>query len=135
MDYYKILDKHDEFEKNSTVVSADEEVTVRRTYIEDEDVTLNNDEKKKTVERLVDGKLAEDVRKRVKASPNEPVLITEVEGLYWLSELTADNYYNTTIRCGSAEKVFNLSSAHRNFEALLNWLDEDPETPIGDEVS
>ena len=103
--------------------------------MKDEDVTLNNDEKKKTVERLVEGKLAEDVRKRVKASPNEPVSSPEVEGLYWLSEVTADNYYNTTIRCGAVEKKFNLYAAHLNFEALLNWLDEDPETPIGDEVN
>jgi hypothetical protein len=135
MDYYKILEKHDEFEKNSTVLSAKEDVKVRRTYIEDEDVTLNNDEKTETVERLVEGKLAEDVRKRAKAAPDAPVLITEVEGLYWLSEVTADNFYNTTIRVGNVEKKFHLDGAHLNFEALLNWLDEDPETPIGDEVS
>ena len=135
MDYYKILDKHKEFEDNSTVLSATEKVTKKRTYIEEEDVTLNNDTKKGTVERLVEGKLAEDVRKRVKASPNEPVLITEVEELYWLSELTAEMNYNTTIRCGPAEKKFNLDAAHRNFEALLNWLDEDPNTPLGDEIS
>lgn len=135
MDYYKIIDAHEKFEKNSTVISSDEKVTKRSTYIEDEGVTLNNDEKQKTVERLVEGKLAEDVRKRVKASPDAPVLITEVEGLYWLSEVTADNYYNTTIRCGNVEKKFNLYAAHLNFEALLKWLDEDPETPIGDEIS
>lgn len=135
MDYYEIIDAHDKFESASTVISSTEKVTKRRTYIEDEDVTLNNDEKKQTVERLVEGQLAEDVRKRVKASPHEPVLIVEIEELYWLSELTADMNYNTTIRCGSVEKKFNLDNAHRNFEALLNWLDEDPNTPIGDEVS
>lgn len=80
MDYYKIIDAHEKFEKNSTVISSDEKVTKRSTYIEDDGVTLNNDEKQKTVERLVEGKLAEDVRKRVKASPDAPVLITEVEG-------------------------------------------------------
>lgn len=135
MDYYEIIAAHDKFESASTVISSTEKVTKRRTYIEDEDVTLNNDEKKQTVERLVEGKLAEDVRKRVKASPHEPVLIVEVEELYWLSELTADMNYNTTIRCGHVEKKFNLDQAHRNFEELLKWLDEDPNTPIGDEIS
>lgn len=134
MDYYEIIKKHEDFENNSKVVSEDEKVTEHRTYIEDEDVTLNNDEKMTLVERQVEGKLAEDIRKRVKATPDAVVLITEEETLYWLSELTAEMNYRTVIKCAGVEKKFNLSAAHRNFEALLNWLDEDPDSPIGEEV-
>lgn len=134
MDYDKIMNKHDEFEKTSKVVSETESVVECRTYIEDEDVTLNNDEKTKTVERQVEGKLAEDIRKRIKAAPDAVVLITEVETLWWLSEVTSEMVYKTTIKCGGVEKKFSRDAGYQNFEALLTWLDEDPASPIGGEV-
>lgn len=130
MDYREIFDKRQKFENSSEVINTTEEVKEKRTYIEDEDVTLNNDKTKKTVEREVEGKLAEDVRKRVGAAPDEPVLVTEVEELFWLSELTAEMDYRTIIKCGKVEKLFNSYSAHQNFAMLLEWIDEDPSIPV-----
>lgn len=134
MDYNEIMNKYDEFEKTSKIVSETEKVVERRTYIEDEDVTLDNDEKTKTVERQVEGKLAEDIRKRIKAAPDAVVLITEIDELWWLSEVTCESNYKTTIKCGEVEKKFNLDGGDQNFAALLKWLDEDPDSPIGGEV-
>jgi hypothetical protein len=133
MDAYK---EHEKFKQDAKVVSTDSEVKHRSTTVEEDGelIVLNNDETKNTVTRQVEGKLAEDVRKRVKAGSDVPVFITEDEGVYWLSELTAANYYEMTVKCNGVEKSFELMTASRNFEALLNWLDEDPNTPIGEDV-
>lgn len=131
MDYTEYRKQQKSLEENSTIINVSETVKKKTTYIEYDDVTLNNDEKTKTVERKVEGKLAEDVRKRVQASPEAVVLITEVEELNWLSELTAENNYDCIIKCEGAVKKFSYYSAQQTFENLLLWLDEDPATPIG----
>ena len=128
--------EHEKFKRENKVVSTDYEVEEKRTAVEEdgETIYLNNDSPTETVTRAVEGKLAEDVRKRVKATPDAPVLITEEDTVYWLSELTAENYYRMTVKCNGIEKSFGHSAAWLNFDRLLVWLDENPETPIGDEV-
>lgn len=134
MNAYK---EHLAFQNQNKVVHTDSELVKKSTVVEEdgEKITLNNDAKSETVTRQVEGKLAEDIRKRVKASPDAPVLITEKDGVYWLSELTAENYYEMTVKCNGVEKEFNHGAASLNFDYLLVWLAEDPETPIDEEVS
>ena len=129
--------EHEKFKADNKVVSSDYEVVEKSTVIEEDGelITLNNDEPTETVTRQVEGKLAEDVRKRVKAAPDAPVFITETDSVVWLSELTAENDYRMIVKCNDVEKSFNHSAAWLNFDRLLVWLDEDPETPIGGEVS
>lgn len=123
MDWKSTQQKRDEFEKNSTVVSND---VFTDFETEDNDQT-------KTVSRQVEGQLAVDVRKRVKAPADAVVSIVEADQQYWLSDVTAANDYRMTVKCNGTEKSFNTYSAHENFKRLLNWLDADPETPIGGE--
>lgn len=123
MDWKSTQQKRDEFEKNSTVVSND---VFTDFETEDNDQT-------KTVSRQVEGQLAVDVRKRVKAPADAVVSIVEADQQYWLSDVTAANDYRMTVKCNGMEKTFNTYSAHENFKRLLNWLDADPETPIGGE--
>lgn len=134
MDAYK---EHLAFQNQNNVVHTDSELVEKSTVIEEdgETITLNNDERSETVTRQVEGKLAEDIRKRVKASPDAPVFITEKDGVYWLSELTAENYYEMTVKCNGVEKEFEHGAAWLNFDYLIAWLSEDPETPIGGESS
>jgi hypothetical protein len=133
-DAYK---EHAEFLRNNKVVHTDSELVEKSTVIEEdgEMITLNNDEQSETVTRQVEGKLAEDIRKRVKAAPDAPVFITEKDGVYWLSEITAESYYEMTVKCNGVEKEFDHGAAWLNFQYLLEWLDEDPETPISGEAS
>lgn len=123
MDWKEQYRKRNEFEDNSTVVTDDVWV----------DFDTEENDKTETVARLVEGQLAVDVRKRVKAADNAPVILVEVVQEYWLSDITAENDYRMTVKCNGVEKVFNSYSAHENFKRLLNWLDADPETPIGGE--
>jgi hypothetical protein len=134
MDAYK---QHIEFQNSNKVVSTDSELVEKSVVVEEdgEMITINNDERAEIVTRQVEGKLAEDIRKRVKAASDSPVFITEKDGVCWLSELTAENYYEMTIKCNNVEKVFDHGAAWLNFDRLLVWLDEDPETPSDDEVS
>lgn len=124
--------EHLAFQNQNKVVHTESELVKKSTVVEEdgEQITLNNDAKSKTVTRQVEGKLAEDIRKRVKAAPDAPVLITEKDGIYWLSELTAENYYEMTVKCNGVEKEFNHWAASLNFDYLLTWLAEDPETPV-----
>lgn len=94
--------------------------------------TEDNDETK-TVARQVEGQLAVDVRRRVKAPADAPVVVVEVDQQYWLSDITAANDYRTTVKCNGVEKTFSTFSARENFRMLLEWLDADPETPVGGE--
>jgi hypothetical protein len=123
MDWKEPFRKRDEFEKNSTVVVNDVFV----------DFETEDNDKTETVERLVEGQLAVDVRKRVKAPVDAPVFIEEVKEDCWLSDITADSDYRMTVKCNGVEKKFNFFSAHENFKRLLAWLDADPETPVGGE--
>lgn len=134
MDAYKA---HLAFQDQNKVVHTDSELVEKSTVIEEdgEQVTLNNDERSETVTRQVEGKLAEDIRKRVKAATDAPVFITEKDGVYWLSELTAENYYEMTVKCNGVEKEFNHGAAWLNFDHLLAWLAQDPEAPIDREIS
>ena len=134
MDAYK---EHLAFQSQNKVVHTDSELVEKSTVIEEdgEMITLHNDETAEIVTRQVEGKLAEDIRKRVKAAPDAPVFITEKDGVGWLSTLTAENYYEMTVKCNGVEKEFHLGAAWLNFDHLLAWLAEDPETPIGGEIS
>lgn len=123
MDWHEQYRKRNEFEDNSTVVSQD-------TFVDFD--TEDNDETE-TVARLVEGQLAVDVRKRVKAEADAPVILVEIKQDVWLSDVTAECDYRMTVKCNGVEKSFNFYSAHENFKRLLNWLDADPETPVGGE--
>jgi hypothetical protein len=123
MHWNELARKQKEFEKDSTVISDDLFV----------DFDTEDDDETETVARLVEGQLAVDVRKRVKAPADAPVVMVEVRQEYWLSDVTAENDYRMTVKCNGVEKTFNFYSAHENFKRLLNWLDADPETPIGGE--
>jgi hypothetical protein len=123
MDWKEQYRKREEFEKNSTVVSEDVFV----------DFNTEAADETETVSRLVEGQLAVDVRKRVKAPADAPVFLVEVAQDYWLSDVTAERDYRMTVKCNGVEKKFNFYSAHENFKRLLNWLDADPDTPIGGE--
>lgn len=76
--------------------------------------------------RVVKGKLAEDVRMRVGAPLDATVWVTEEEFDGWISDVTSEHTWTTTIECYGVTKEFESSDAGRNFNALLKWLDEDP---------
>lgn len=114
--------KHDEF-RVAPIVSFD-------VFVDSD--TEDNDETQ-TIAREVEGQLAVDVRKRVKAPADAPVVVVEIDQQVWLSDITADNDYRTTVKCNGVEKTFNTYSARENFRKLLEWLDEDPEAPVGGE--
>lgn len=103
-------------------------VVAQDVFVDSE--TEDNDETK-TVAREVEGQLAVDVRKRVNAPADAPVVVVEVDQQVWLSDITADNDYRTTVKCNGVERTFNTYSARENFRKLLEWLDESPDTPVG----
>lgn len=113
---YKELDRKRKAYKEAPITS--ESVWVD-TETEDNDET-------KTVERLIDGQLAVDVRKRLDAPLDAPVFIVEVDQQTWLSDITSSNDYNMTVKCNGTEKTFNTFAASENFRKLVEWLDEDP---------
>lgn len=84
-------------------------------------------DKTRTVERLVEGKLAADVRKRLNASDSEPVMVTETQNDFWMSEMTSATDYRMEVKCAGHSKKFERDSAQKNFKALLTWLEETPE--------
>lgn len=116
MDFKKLDRKRKDFAQDSTVVSEN-------VFVDEE--TEDRDETK-TVERLVEGQLAVDVRKRVSAPVDAPVFVVEVDQQTWLSDLTSDNDYRMTVKCNGFERTFNTYSASENFRKLVEWLDEDP---------
>lgn len=116
MDIHELNRKLIRFQDASTVASR--EIVV--------DGTTKNSPQTETVERLVEGKLAEDVRKRVMASADAPVVIVEVNLMYWLSDHTSDTDYRMVIKCNGVEVEFDSYSAQKNFQKLLEWLDEEP---------
>lgn len=79
------------------------------------------------VTRVIDGKLAEDVRKRVGAAPDAEVQVTEEEFDGWISDVTSTHTWTTIIECNGVKKEFEGISAAFNFSRLLQWLDEDAE--------
>lgn len=116
MDIHELNRKLIKFQDDSTVASH--EIVV--------DGITKTSPQTETVERLVEGKLAEDVRKRVMASADAPVVIVEVNLKYWLTEWTSDNDYRMVIKCNGTEVEFDSYSAQKNFQKLLEWLDEEP---------
>ena len=74
--------------------------------------------------RLGDGKLAEDVRKRVGAPSDAQVWVTEEEFDGWISDVTAEHTWTTSIECNGVTKEFEGYNAALNFSRLLKWLDE-----------
>jgi hypothetical protein len=114
---WKELDrKLNEFQQDSTVVS--QEIAVEGT--------TKISPQTETVERLIEGRLAEDVRKRVMAPADAPVVIVEVNLKYWLTDWTSETDYRMIVKCNGVENEFERFSAHENFKKLLEWLDEEP---------
>lgn len=112
-------------ELNRKLIKVQEESTVvsQETVMDD---TTKNSAQTETVERLIEGKLAEDVRKRVMAPDDAPVTIVEVNLKYWHSDWTSETDYRMIIKCNGAEEEFETYSAQQNFKKLLEWLDEEP---------
>jgi hypothetical protein len=116
VDFKELDRKRKAFKQDSKIVSED-------VWVDTE--TEDNDETR-TVERVLEGQLAVDVRKRVKASADAVVSIVEVDQQTWVSDITASNDYQMTVKCNGVEKSFNTYSASENFRKLVEWLDEDP---------
>jgi hypothetical protein len=104
------------FQNDSTVASH--EVVV--------DGITKNSPQKETIERSVEGKLADDVRKRVMAPADAPVTVVEVNEMHWLTDWTSDTDYRMVVKCNGVEEEFDSYSAADNFRRLLEWLDEEP---------
>lgn len=114
---WKELDrKRAAFKQDSTVISEN-------VWVDEE--TEDKDETK-TVERLIEGQLAVDVRKRVEAPSDAPVTMVEVDQQTWASDITSSNDYRMTVKCNGVEKSFSTYSASENFRKMVEWLDEDP---------
>lgn len=106
-----------------------EELLVPQEVVFSESETIENDgyvDDISKVIRDVEGKLAEDVRKRVGAPADAKVWVTEEEFDGWISDVTSDHTWTTTIECNGVTKEFESGNAGRNFNALLAWLDEEP---------
>lgn len=73
--------------------------------------------------RLLEGSLAEAVRKRLGVSSDEQVFITERTEHYDLSEYTSDTDHRHIIECAGHRKEFDHAIPIWNFDALLRWLD------------
>ena len=116
MNVHELNQKLVKFQDDSTVASK--EIIV--------DGTTKNSPQTETVERLIEGKLAEDVRKRVLAAADAPVTIVEVNLTYWISDWTSETDYRMIVKCNGAEEEFDRYSAQENFKKLLEWLDEEP---------
>lgn len=116
MDLKKLDRRRKAFQQDSTIIAQD-------VWVDEE--TEDKDETK-TVERLIEGQLAVDVRHRVNAPAGAPVTIVEVDQQTWLSDITADNDYRMTVKCNGVERTFNTYSASENFRKLVEWLDEEP---------
>lgn len=112
-------------ELNRELLKFQDDSTVESREIVMHGVTKNSSETE-TVERLVEGKLAEDVRKRVMAPADAPVVVVEANLKYWLSDHTSNTDYQMTVKCNGAEVEFDTYSAQQNFRKLLEWLDEEP---------
>jgi hypothetical protein len=112
-------------ELNRKLIKVQEDSTVVSQGV-DVDRTTKNGTETETVERLIEGKLAEDVRKRVMAPADAPVFIVEVTEKYWLTDWTSGTDYQATVKCNGAEVEFDSYSAQKNFSDLLEWLDEEP---------
>lgn len=78
------------------------------------------------ITRIVTGKLAEDVRKRVGAPDDATVSVTEEEFDGWISDVTAEHTWTTVIECNGVIKDFEGHNAAVNFGRLLAWLEETP---------
>ena len=108
-----------------------EELLVPQEVVFSESETFENvgyvDDVSKVI-RDVEGKLAEDVRKRVGAPADAKVWVTEEEFDGWISDCTAEHTWTTTIECNGVTKEFESYDAGRNFNSLLRWLDEEPAT-------
>lgn len=116
MNIHELNRKLVKFQDDSTVAS--QEIIV--------DDTTKNSPQTETVERLITGKLAVDVRKRVLAADDAPVSIVEVSRTYWLTDWTSETDYQMTVKCNGVEQEFDRYSAQENFKKLLEWLDEEP---------
>jgi hypothetical protein len=116
MSWKELDQKLNKFQDDSTVVS--QEIVV--------DGITKNSAQTETVERLIEGKLAEDVRKRVLAPADAPVVIVEVSLKSWLTDWTSETDYQMIVKCNGVEVEFERYSAHENFKKLLEWLDETP---------
>lgn len=114
---WKELDrKRAAFKQDSTIISEDVRV----------DGETEDNDQTKTVARMIEGQLAVDVRKRVKAPADAPVTVVEVDQQVWLSDITGSNDYQMTVKCNGVERSFNTFSASENFRKMVEWLDEDP---------
>jgi hypothetical protein len=108
-----------------------EELLVPQEVVFSESETIENDgyiDDTSKVIRVVEGKLAEDVRMRVGAPLDAKVWVTEEEFDGWISDVTSEHTWTTTIECYGVTKEFESYDAGRNFKALLQWLDEEPAT-------
>lgn len=113
------------YELNRELIKVQEDSTVVSQEIVVDGITKNSAQTE-TVERLIEGKLAEDVRKRVMAPADAPVTIVEVNLKYWHSDWTSETDYRMVVKCNGAEEEFERYSAQENFRKLLEWLDEEP---------
>lgn len=79
-----------------------------------------------TVTRKIEGSLSTAVRKRLSVAVDIPVLVTETASQVHLSDISSEMDYKMVVECGEHKKEFNTENPAYNFQALLNWLDEEP---------
>jgi hypothetical protein len=80
------------------------------------------------VKREVEGKLAEDIRKRFGAEPEAKVFITELEADVKIGDETWDHFKELVIECDGNKIDFENHMFTNAFVQMLNWLKEDPDS-------
>lgn len=76
------------------------------------------------VKRKAEGRIAEDIRKRLGITDETPVFITEAEGVFQIGDSTWENFQKLLIECGEHKIDFSdSSSSGGNFAAFLNWIE------------
>lgn len=122
MDYNNSLRTWENTGNNSVIVEEDDHTGWPDFYPE------------RTVKRSISGKLAHDIRTRLKEAEDTPVFVTEIERLGSYSENTDFTDYTMVIECGETKKYFESNVGSENFSALISWLDgKEPDT--SEEVS
>lgn len=85
------------------------------------------------IRRQITGRLAEDIRKRLRLTNNEGVFISELAGVAQTGDETWENFQELVVEAGPHRMDFETFSLGNNFSAMLDWLVQDVSALCGDE--
>lgn len=108
------------------IIFEDTDVQEVTRYDREEQAVVTDDEQTDIIERKVEGKLAEDIRKRVDAPSDALVLITEVVQASWRNFTPVEDGYHLTVKCNGVIKEFKdyTDEEEEVFANLTSWLAE-----------